>query len=182
MFCGAKIGKFVGMKKLFTKIGNRIRSGIDFFYPSFSRFMSPQLFRYAVCGGSNMLFDWLLFYCIFNYVLHQQPLDLGFMQIHSHPAAFTLKFPITLFTGFLLQKYVTFSLADASRGRVQLIRYLLVVIINLGINYVGLYLFVDILHFYPSIANATNAIITCFLSYFAQKKFTFKIKKTNEAS
>ena len=177
LFRGAKIDKFVGMKKLFIKIGNCIRNIIDFFYPPFKRFMSPQLFRYAACGGSNMLFDCVLYYFIFNYVLHQQAVDFGFFVMRSDWAALTIKFPITLLTGFLLQKYVTFSLANASRGRVQLFRYLQVVIMNLGINYIGLYFFVDILHFYPSIANATNAVITSFFSYFAQKLYTFRFSK-----
>lgn len=124
-----------------------------------------------------MLFDWVLYYLIYNYVLFQQPLDLGFIMVRSDIAAFTIKFPITLLTGFLLQKYVTFSLAKASRGRVQLFRYFLVVLINLAVNYAGFHLFVDIFRFYPSITNAVISVITSIFSYFAQKKFTFIIKK-----
>lgn len=180
LFCSAKIDKFVEMRKLLIKIGEWIRGLIDFVYPPFRHFMSPLVFRYAACGGANMLFDWVLYFVIFNYVLYQQPLDLGFVLVRSDIAAFTLKFPITLFTGFLLQKYVTFSLANASRGGVQLLRYFLVVMINLGINYLGFYFFVDILNFYPSITNATISVITSVLSYFAQKKFTFKTKESEQ--
>lgn len=172
-----KLPKTRYMRKALTYIGNRIRKLIDFFYPPFSRFISPQLFRYIVCGGSNLLFDSLLYYVVYNYVLHQQPVDLGFMLLRSDLAAFTIKFPITLFTGFLLQKYVTFSLANASRGRAQLFRYFIVVLINLCINYIGFHIFVDILHFFPSITNATISILTSIFSYIAQKTFTFRMAK-----
>lgn len=165
------------MRKLLENIGNWIRKIIDFFYPPFRKFMSPQLFHYAACGGGNLVFDWVLYFVIYNFILHQQPLDLGFILVRSDIAAFTLKFPITLLTGFLLQKYVTFSVAKASRGRVQLFRYFLVVLINLGVNYIGFHFFVDVLHFFPSITNAVISILTAIFSYFAQKYFTFKTAK-----
>jgi putative flippase GtrA len=76
-------------------------------------------------------------------------------------------------TGFLLQKYVTFT-ASALRGSIQLVRYFMVVMANLLINYAGLKLFVDGLGFYPT---PSKMIITCFailVSFIFQKKFTFK--------
>lgn len=168
------------IKEVFQKIGDWIRSIIDFFYPPFQKFMPIQFFRYGAVGGANLLFDWVLYFFIFNFILHQQALDLGFIAIRSDIAAFTLKFPITLLSGFFLQKYVTFSNSTNSRGRVQLLKYFFVVVINLIVNYVGFYIFVDYLHFWPSITNALISIITSIFSYFAQKKFTFKIsRKTN---
>jgi putative flippase GtrA len=163
------------IKDILVKIAGKIRSVIDFFYPLFRKFMPIQFFRYGAVGGANLLFDWVLYFCIFNFILHQQALDLGFICIRSDIAAFTFKFPITLLSGFLLQKYVTFSLSTNSRGRVQLMRYFFVVLINLLVNYAGFYVFVDYLHFWPSITNAFISIITAFFSYFAQKLFTFKI-------
>ena len=100
-------------------------------------------------------------------------LHLGFVTLSSHIAAFTLTFGITFFSGFLLQKYVTFSESDL-RGRIQLMRYLFVVAINLFINYLGLKLLVDVLSFYPTPSNMAISIFTTFFSYFSQKKFTFK--------
>ena len=161
------------MRNLFTSIGNFIRKIIDFFYPPFRKYMPIQFFRYGACGASNLLFDWVLYFFIFNFVLHQQMLHLGFVTFSSHIATFVIKFPITFFSGFLLQKYVTFA-ASESRGRIQLFRYLLVVVVNLFLNYLGLKLFVDILSFYPSIANVTVSVFTTIVSYFSQKMFTFK--------
>ena len=135
--------------------------------------MPVQFFRYGVCGVSNLLFDVVLYFLIFNYVLHQQMLFLGFVTFSSHIATLVIKFPITLFSGFLLQKYVTFT-ASELRGQVQLFRYLLVALMNLFLNTLGLKLFVDVLSFYPSIANAIVSVCVTVVSYFGQKMFTFK--------
>ena len=160
------------MKRLFILTGDFIRKIIDFFYPPFRKYMPIQFFRYGVCGVSNLLFDVVLYFLIFNYVLHQQMLFLGFVTFSSHIATLAIKFPITLLSGFLLQKYVTFT-ASELRGRIQLFRYLLVALINLLLNYLGLKLLVDVLEFYPSIANAIVAVCVTVVSYFGQKMFTF---------
>ena len=97
------------MRKVFVFVGNKIRSAIDFFYPPFKPYMSVQFFRYGVTGGANLLFDWVVYFFIFNYVLQKQMLNLGIITMSSHIATFALKFPV-VFSGFLLQKYVTYAL------------------------------------------------------------------------
>lgn len=161
------------MRNILESIGRFIRQLIDFFYPPFSKYFSIQFFRYGASGGINLLFDWVLYYVVFNYVLHQEMLHLGLVTFSSHIAALVIKLPISLFSGFLLQKYVTFS-SSPLRGRVQLARYFLVVIINIGINFAGLKILVDILRFFPSIANVIVSLFTTILSYFLQRSFTFK--------
>jgi putative flippase GtrA len=103
-------------------------------------------------------------------------LHLGIITISSHIAALFLTFPITLFTGFLLQKYVTFTGSEL-RGKVQLFRYSLVVLANLLINYLGLKILVDLLGIYPTPSKMVITLITTMFSYFSQKKFTFKTNK-----
>ena len=82
-----------------------------------------------------MVFDWVLYFVVYNFVLRHQMLHLGFVTMSSHIAALVITFPVSFMTGFLLQKYVTFS-ASYLRGHVQLRRYLLVVMINRSRNYV----------------------------------------------
>jgi len=151
-----------------------IRKIIDFFYPPFQKNMSLQLFRYGSIGVINLVFDWFLFFFIYNYVFHQRMLDLGFLTIKSYNAAFGIKFPIVLFSGFLMQKYVTFSRSEL-QGRVQLFRYLVVVLVNVFINYFGFWLFVDYLKFYATISNMIISVSTIGISYYSQKYYTFKI-------
>lgn len=161
------------MRKIFQRIGFLIGKAIDFFYPPFRKYMTLQFFRYGVTGAANMVFDWVLYFIVYNFVLQHRMLHLGFVTMSAHIGALAITFPISFFTGFLLQKYVTFT-TSYLRGRVQLFRYLLVVMVNLGLNYVGLKFFVEVIHFYPTPSKMLITIVTTIFSYFAQKKFTFK--------
>lgn len=163
------------MMILLAKIGKSIRRIIDLFYPPFSKLVSQQFFRYGVTGASNVFFDWILYSITYNFVLQKQIIDLPFINISisAHIAALLITFPITLLTGFLLQKYVTFT-ASNLRGQKQLIRYVSVVIINLLINYFGIKLLVETFKFYPTISKMIVTVICTIFSYFSQKYFTFK--------
>ncbi|MDR0844703.1 MAG: GtrA family protein [Tannerella sp.] len=135
--------------------------------------MSPQLYRYGACGASNVLFDWGLYFLLYNYILKYRLVDLGIVALSPHISTLVIIFPVTTFSGFLLQKYVTFTASDL-RGHVQLLRYLMIVAANLLINYIGLKLFVDGLNFYPTPSKMIITVFTTVCSYIGQKKFTFK--------
>jgi putative flippase GtrA len=161
------------MRNAFISIGSIIQRIIDFFYPPFQKYLNIQLFRYGLTGAGNLLFDWFLYFLIYNFVLHHQMLNLGIVTLSSHIAAMSIKIPIVLFSGFLLQKYVTFSNSNLS-GKTQLIRYSTVFLINLSINYSGLKILVDVLKLWPTPSNMIISILTIFLSFFLQKNYSFK--------
>lgn len=161
------------MRKLFETVGRWITQVIDFFYPPFRRFVSLQFFRYGASGAGNIVLDWILYFFIYNFVLMHQMLNLGFVTLSSHIAALFLTFPVTLMSGFLLQKYVTFTESELT-GKTQLYRYSLVVAANLLLNYTGLKLLVDVMGVYPTPSKMIVTLITTMFSYFSQKKFTFK--------
>ncbi len=161
------------MRKIFEATGLYIQRAIDFFYPPFRKLMAPEFFRYGVTGVGNMVFDWIVYYCFYHFVLQQEMLHLGFVTLGSHIAALLFTFPISFLSGFWLQKYVTFTASDLL-GKVQLFRYAMVVAVNLGINYGGLKLFVEVLGFYPTPSKMLITIITTIFSYISQKKFTFR--------
>ena len=165
------------MRNVFIDTGRLIRRMIDFFYPPFRKFMTLQFFRYGITGSANLVFDWVLYFLIYNYVLRKKMLDLGFVTLSSHIGAWAIKVPIVLLSGFLLQKYVTFS-SSSLTGRVQLFRYSIVFFINLGISYFGMKLLVDGFSIYPSPSNIIISILTVFISYFSQKLYTFKASDT----
>ena len=75
----------------------------------------------------------------------------------------------------MLQKYVTFT-ASEMRGHKQLVRYMLVVALNLVINYTGLKILNGVLGLWPLASKMIITVITTLFSYFSQKKFTFRIK------
>lgn len=138
--------------------------------------MPMQTFRYAACGGSNTLLDITLYFISYNYILHKQILDLGFIAFKPHIAALWMAFCISFPTGFLLSKYIVFS-ASQLRGRVQLFRYLLIVAVNLLLNYAFLKVLVEYMNFYPTIARLFTTCILVTFSFLSQKHFTFKERK-----
>lgn len=155
------------------KIAQFIIKIIDFFYRPFQKLCPEQLFRYGVCGASNMVLDWILYFIVYNFVLQHRNLYLYFFTLSPHIASLCIVFPITLLTGFWLNKYVTFRQSSLQGWR-QLGRYVLIVCLNLLINYLGLKLFVDVCGFYPTPSKMLVTVITVVVSYFGQKYFSFR--------
>ena len=155
---------------------NKIKQFIDYFYPPFKKLVPISTFRYAVCGGSNMLLDIFIYYVSYNFILHKQILDLGFIAFKPHIAALWMAFVVSFPVGFLLSKYVVFTKSEL-RGRVQLFRYLLIVGVNLILNYAFLKTLVEYMNFYPTIARVFTTIIIVTFSFLSQKHFTFKERK-----
>jgi putative flippase GtrA len=157
----------------------KIIAFIDFFYPPFKKIVPEQTFRYAVCGGSNMLLDIFLFYISFNFILNKKIADLSFIVLKPYNAALVMAFCITFPVGFLLNKYIVFN-TSYLRGHVQLFRYMLIVALNLLLNYLILNLLIQYLHFFPTIAKIFATVIIVTFSFLSQKHFTFKVKKISE--
>src|SRR6202012_125647 len=91
--------------------------------------------------------------------------------------AFCVSFP----TGYLLNRNIAFP-GSTLHGRVQLFRYLLLVMICLGLNYIFIKLFVEQFHLYATVAKVLTTIIVVSFSYLTQKNFPFKAEsvKSNE--
>ncbi len=135
--------------------------------------MPLQTFRYAVCGGSNMVLDIFLYFISYNFILHKQILNLGFIAFEPYTAALWMAFAVSFPTGFLLSKYIVFNESQI-RGRIQLFRYVLVVLVNLALNYSIIKVLVESMHFYPTIARFFAVCFVVTFSYLSQKHFTFK--------
>jgi len=146
---------------------------LEFFYPFFKRFFTRTTFRYAACGGVNTVFDILLFFIFFQFVLDKQNLDLVFVVVSPHIAAFLLAFFFSFPTGFLLMRFVVFQESQL-RGRTQFFRYFVAVCFSLLLNYLFLKIFVEKLHFYPTIAKLLTTVLVVSFSYFTQKYFSFR--------
>jgi putative flippase GtrA len=138
--------------------------------------MPLQTFRYAACGGSNMLLDLIIYYISYHYLLKEEVLDLGFIAFEPYTAALVFAFCVSFPTGFLLSKYIVFNKSEL-RGRVQLLRYILIVAVNLILNYVFLKVMIEYFNFYPTIARFFTICILVTFSFLSQKHFTFKERK-----
>jgi putative flippase GtrA len=146
---------------------------LDFFYPLFSKIFDKTTFRYSACGGTNTVFDILLFFVSYNYILHKQNFVLSSIVLTPHIGAFLLAFLVSFPTGFLLMRFVVFQ-ESALKGRVQFFRYFLTVTISLTLNYFFLKLFVEKFHIFPTIAKIITTFIVIGFSYVSQKNFSFK--------
>ena len=164
-----------------NKLAQIITKIIDFFYRPFAKWMPEQLFRYAACGGGNLVLDWVLYFLIYNFVIGHEIVNLQFtihnlqleQAITPHIATLCIVFPITLLTGFWLQKYVTFT-ASKLNGWRQLSRYIFIVAINLAVNYFGLKLCVETFGWYPTPSKMAITLLTVAISYFGQKYYSFR--------
>jgi putative flippase GtrA len=151
---------------------------IDYFYPPFSGWMPIHTFRYIVSGGTNTASGIILYFLIYNYVLHQQDVPLSFRPflITAPVATIIIEAPVTFIIGFTLNKYLVFT-SSALKGRIQMFRYGLVVISNLLLNYALIKLMVETFNFYPTISKIITTVLLALASYFIQTHFSFKVKK-----
>ncbi|MBC7868389.1 MAG: GtrA family protein [Gloeobacteraceae cyanobacterium ES-bin-316] len=161
------------MKELLT-------SAIDFFYPPFRKIMPLQTFRYAACGGANALLGLLIFFIGWKYLFAEKVFDLGFFAFESYSAALLVSSAITFIIGFITNRYLVFTTSNL-RGRIQFIRYFLSFFTNLLINYALLKLLVKMLHLNPMFSQVFTTAFVILISYFTQRHFTFKVKKTGGA-
>lgn len=161
------------MVQFLRNIRDLIIRTVDWFYFPFLHFIPREIFRYAATGGLNTLFDLLLYFITYRYILDRQIVELGFVAISPHIAAFLMVFPITFLSGFILAKYVTFS-ASELRGRIQLFRYGVTVFGAIILNYVFLKLFVEYFGWYATFSKGVTTVIVVLYSYLSQRYFSFK--------
>ena len=172
------------MTKIGTKIAYFITKCIDFIYDYVAkyiqRFCTRQLFRYAVCGVSNLVLDWFLYFIFYNFIIGHNLVYFTLLGhqfcITPHIATLCVVFPITLMTGFWLNKYITFVQSNLKSSH-QLKRYISIVAINLLLNYFGLKLLVEVAHWYPTLSKIFVTLITVLVSYLGQKYYSFAMKK-----
>lgn len=140
--------------------------------------MPLQTFRYAACGGGNVVLDICLYFISYNFIFKKEIVDLGFIAFKPHIAALLVSLFITIPIGFLLSKYVVWT-QSSLKGRIQLFRYLVIVGTNILLNYFFIKLFVERFHFFPTIAKIVTTAIVIIFSYLSQKHYTFKVKNNS---
>jgi putative flippase GtrA len=160
-------------------IKNWIIQTIDFFYPLAKRLMPLQTFRYAACGGANMLLGLSLYYVLFNFIFKAQNVSAFVTVLKAHNAALFIAGCITFCVGFLLNKFIVFTSSNLL-GKIQLFRYFISFSSNLVINYFLLRLFIERLKLDEFLAQVISTIIIVTISYLTQKYFSFKEQTVQE--
>lgn len=164
------------ISKLNKKIQQFLIRLLDSFYPLFKKLMPLQTYRYAVCGGGNAVLNFLIFAVTENFIVKKQVVHiLSNVAISSHIFSFLVAFGITFPIGFYLNTYVVFG-GSYLLKRVQLFRYLSVVLVCILLNYVFMKLFVDVMGWYPTTSYMLTFVVVTLFSYFSQRHFSFKKK------
>lgn len=159
-------------------VHNQITALIDFFHQPFKKWLPLQTFRYASCGGANMVLGFLIYTAGYKYVFREKVFNLGFYAFKPHIASLFLSFLVSFPVGFLLNKYVVF-VESTIRGRVQLFRYFFVFVSNLFINYLILKVLVEYLHINAILAQVIATVVVVTISYLLQRYYTFKVEDTS---
>ena len=156
------------------RFAEKIGAFIDLFYiKPFSAFVSSTIFRYAACGGMNMVLDLVWYFLIYHYVVAERFFDLELVVVSPHIASLCVVFPITFFTGFWLNRNVAFRATEFGQGW-QLVKYTLTVVGSLAVNYICMKLFVEACDIWPTPAKALTTAVSVVYSYLAGRYFTFK--------
>lgn len=159
------------------KLSDRITRLVDFFYiKPIRQFIPKETFRYAFCGGVNLVLGWIIYSLLFHYVVGGLWIDLGFTVMAPRTVAYLIQFPVTFLTGFWLNRNVTFTLSPL-RSKTQFFRYMLQVAGSFLIDYLSLKLFTDVFGIYPTAAKPLASLVTVIYSYFTAKFFTFRGNK-----
>lgn len=144
---------------------------LDIFYPLVRRIVPLQTYRYAICGGLNMVFGWVL-YRIALAIIGGRYLDLGVVTAAPHTAALYSIVPLTFTAGFLMNRNLAFT-DSPLRTRTQFVRYLFAWAVSLLLDHLLLKLAVEHLHTKPLPSQIAATLIIAVFSYFMQKYFTF---------
>lgn len=156
------------------KLATYITRCIDRFYLYPLRSLMPlQTFRYAVCGGLNMVLDAVWYFVIYNFLVAHRFIDLGVVVISPHIASLAVVFPITFFNGFWLNRQVAFRQSPL-RTTIQLWRYALSIVGSIVLTYVGLKFFVEVCSIWPTPSKVLTTLLTAIYSYLIAKYYTFR--------
>ena len=162
------------------RVAELIGRAIDLCYVRpWSSFFSRTMFRYAACGGANMVLDVVWYYIIYHYIVAERFFDLGFVVMSPHVASLVVVFPITFFTGFWLNRNVAFHAVQA-KTLPQIVRYALTVVGSIALNYICMKLFVEYFDIWATPSKVMTTVVCALYSYLAGRYYTFATKRKSK--
>ena len=156
------------------RVAEQIGKLIDLCYVRpWSALLSRTMFRYAACGGANMVLDVVWYYVIYHYIVAERFIDLGFVVMSPHVASLVVVFPITFFTGFWLNRNVAFQTTHIS-SLPQLCKYALTIVGSILLNSACMKLFVEVCGVWATPAKMLTTAVCAVYSFLVGRYFTFK--------
>ncbi len=144
------------------------------------RVLKLKVVRYFFSAASATVVDVMVYYYAFNFIYQKENIEFFGVYTFSAPtASLMLSYTCGLMTNFFMTKNLVFKESDL-KGYHQFLRFVLVAIGVLGLNYVLMNFLIRSLHWYPTIARAVSAITIGGLSFVIHKTFSFRVSNTDE--
>ncbi len=143
------------------------------------RVLNLKVVRYFFSAASATVVDVGIYFLAFNYIYHKEDIHLSFYTFSAPTASLALSYTCGLITNFFLTKNLVFKESDL-KGHHQFLRFVLVAIGVLFLNYVLMNFLIRQLHWYPTISRAFSAVSIGVLSFIVHKTFSFRVSNTEE--
>jgi len=138
------------------------------------KILQLKIVRYGMAAAIATAVDVTVYFIAFNYIFKKQDVHLLPILVLGAPTvSLILSYSCGLITNFSISKYFVFTESDL-RGHHQLMRYVMVAILILFLNYGFMSFLIKTLEWFPTIARAVSAVTVGFLSFVIHKSFSFK--------
>lgn len=139
------------------------------------RILDNKIIRYFFSAGIATGVDVFIYFIAFNFIYEKQDIHLFNLLVLSAPTgSLMLSYTCGLVTNFLITKYLVFTESDL-RGIHQLVRYVLVALLILMLNYFFMSFLIKILNWYPTLSRVVSAITVGLLSFVIHKFYSFRV-------
>lgn len=139
------------------------------------KIINNKVIRYFFSAGTATVVDVSVYFIAFNFIFQKQDIHLLDLAVLSAPtASLIISYSCGLITNFLITKYLVFHESDL-RGIHQLLRYLLVAVVILMLNYLFMSFLIKVLNWFPTIARVVSALTIGVLSFLIHKFYSFKV-------
>ncbi len=141
------------------------------------KILDNKIVRYFFSAGTATVVDVSVYFVAFNFIYQKQDIHLFNLVVLSAPTgSLMLSYTCGLITNFLITKYLVFTESDL-RGVHQLMRYVLVAVFILFINYLFMSFLIKNLEWFPTIARIVSALTIGILSFIIHKFYSFRVSK-----
>ena|SRR5688572_25258126 len=137
--------------------------------------LDNKIVRYFFSAGIATAVDVAVYFLAFNFIYEKQDIHMfNFLVLSAPTGSLILSYTCGLVTNFLITKYLVFTESDL-RGIHQLVRYVLVALLVLMLNYFFMSFLIKVLEWFPTIARIVSAITIGFLSFVIHKFYSFRV-------
>lgn len=135
-----------------------------------------KVFRYFIAAGLATVVDISVYFVMFNFILKKVAVPVLGFEFQAPTVSLAVSYSCGLVTNFSITKFFVFH-ESTMKTRYQLIRFVGVAVMILGMNYLLMTFLIRELGWFPTVARTFSALSIGVLSFTLHKTFSFKVKK-----